>query len=154
MQPEQGIMWRPDVTVAAIAQRDGQFLFVEEMCDAELVINQPAGHVEPNETLIDAVVRETLEETGYHFAPKALIGIYYWPLKASTTTYMRFAFAGDITGHDTRRCLDAGIVRALWMTPAALQAEMNRQRSPLVARCLEDYLAGRRFPLNLVTHLG
>jgi 8-oxo-dGTP pyrophosphatase MutT (NUDIX family) len=146
-------MWKPNVTVAAIAERDGQFLFVEEVSDDELVINQPAGHVEPNETLIEAVIRETLEETGYHFTPTALVGIYYWPLKTTDITYLRFAFAGDIAGHDAHRSLDAGIVRALWMAPAALQAEMNRQRSPLVGRCLEDYLAGRRFPLNLVTYL-
>jgi 8-oxo-dGTP pyrophosphatase MutT (NUDIX family) len=147
-------MWKPSVTVAAIAERNGQFLFVEELCNDALVINQPAGHVEPNETLIDAVVRETLEETAYYFTPMALVGVYYWPLKTNATTYVRFAFAGDISGHDPHRPLDAGIVRTLWMTPAALQAEMNRQRSPLVSRCVEDYLAGRRFPLNLITHLG
>jgi 8-oxo-dGTP pyrophosphatase MutT (NUDIX family) len=146
-------MWKPNVTVAAIAERDGQFLFVEEISNDELVINQPAGHVERNETLIDAVIRETLEETGYYFTPRTLVGIYCWALRTNATTYIRFAFSGDITGHDTHRALDAGIVRALWMTPAALQAQANRHRSPLVGRCMEDYLADRRFPLNLITHL-
>jgi 8-oxo-dGTP pyrophosphatase MutT (NUDIX family) len=145
-------MWKPNVTVAAIAERDGHFLLVEELSDNELVINQPAGHVEPNETLADAVIRETLEETGYHFAPLALVGVYYWHTQA--VSYLRFTFTGNVTGHDAQRSLDAGIVRAVWFTPEMLHAEASRHRSPLVARCMADYLAGRRFPLDLITHLS
>jgi 8-oxo-dGTP pyrophosphatase MutT (NUDIX family) len=147
-------MWKPNVTVAAIAERDGRFLFVEEMSGKELVINQPAGHLEPNETLLHAVTRETLEETGYHFVPAALVGVYYWHSQGKGITYLRFAFTGNITGHEPERPLDTGIVRASWLTPEALREEAGRHRSPLVARCVDDYLMGKRFPLDLVTHLS
>jgi 8-oxo-dGTP pyrophosphatase MutT (NUDIX family) len=145
--------WKPDVTVAAIAERSGQFLFVEELSDDSLVINQPAGHVEPDESLLDAVIRETLEETGYHFVPSALIGIYYWHAGRRDRTYLRFAFAGDIRGHEPERRLDDGIVRALWLAPDSVAAEAHRHRSPLVARCVDDYRAGKRYSLDLLTHL-
>jgi 8-oxo-dGTP pyrophosphatase MutT (NUDIX family) len=137
------------VTVAAVAQRDGRFLVVEEHAEGELRLNQPAGHLEPGESLLQAVAREALEESGHHFTPVALIGVYRWRAP-SGVTYVRFAFAGDAKGPLPSHVLDAGIVRALWLTPQALRAESARHRSPLVMRCVEDCLAGRRHPLDLL----
>ena len=145
--------WKPNVTVAAIVERDGRFLFVEEVSGDEIVINQPAGHVESGESLLDAVVRETLEETGYHFLPGHLVGIYYWHAARKGITYLRFAFSGTITGHDADRALDNGILRATWLTRDALVAESARHRTPVVMRCLDDYLAGKQYPLEMVTTL-
>lgn len=144
-------IWHPHITVAAVIERDGQFLLVEELADGVCVINQPAGHWEANESLIDAVVRETLEETAYHFQPRALIGIYNWPHPGTGITYLRFAFTGDILAHAAEQALDTSILRAVWLTPEALRAQSARHRSPLVLRCLEDYLAGKRYPLEILT---
>ena len=145
-------VWHPHVTVAAVIERDGKFLLVEEQADHALVLNQPAGHWEANESLIAAVVRETLEETAYAFQPTALIGIYRWPHPRKDIAYLRFAFTGLILSHDAQRALDNGIVRALWLSPDELRAQSARHRSPLVLRCIEDYLAGKRYPLDLLTH--
>jgi 8-oxo-dGTP pyrophosphatase MutT (NUDIX family) len=138
------------VTVAAVVQHEGRFLLVEEQADGGLRLNQPAGHLEPGESLLQAVVRETLEETACRFTPQWLLGVYRWRKPERQVTYVRFAFLGDVQGPEPGRALDAGIVRALWLTPGALQAERPRHRSPLVARCVEDCLAGRRFPLDLL----
>jgi ADP-ribose pyrophosphatase YjhB (NUDIX family) len=146
------MVWKPNVTVAAIVEQDGKFLLVEEEAGGEIVLNQPAGHWERNESLQQGASREALEETGYHFAPTALVGIYRWPHPKKEITYLRFAFAGHITGHDAERKLDEGIIRAVWLTPAEIQRDLARHRSPLVLRCIEDYLAGRRYPLELLTH--
>jgi len=143
--------WFPHVTVAAVIERDGKFLLVEEQADDALVINQPAGHWEAHESLIEAAVRETLEETAYHFQPKCLVGVYRWPHPQKDITYLRFAFTGDILSHAADRPLDNGILRALWLTPEELLAQSTRHRSPLVQRCVEDYLAGKRYPLELLT---
>jgi len=145
--------WRPHVTVASIIERDGKFLFVEELAGESSVLNQPAGHWEANESLVEAAVRETLEETAYQIQPSALIGIYRWPHPQKNITYLRFAFSGQILAHDPDRPLDHGILRALWLTPDELRAQSARHRSPLVALCLQDYLAGKRYPLELLTHL-
>lgn len=146
-------IWRPHVTVAAVIEQDGKFLFVEEQAGQSIVLNQPAGHWEPDETLIEAVARETLEETGYHFQATALIGVYRWPHPAQDIVYLRFAFTGAVLGFDENRVLDAGILRAMWLTPDALHAQTVRHRSPLVSRCMEDCLAGKRYALDLLTHL-
>ncbi len=145
--------WLPHVVVAAIVERDGQFLFVEEHTAEGLRLNQPAGHWERGETLIDAVRREALEETAHHVEPTALLGCYstHYPLR--DITYLRFAYACTVTGFDPERALDHGIVRALWLTPDELAAHPISHRSQLVRRCVDDYLAGRRFPLDLVSHL-
>jgi len=143
-------IWFPHVTVAAVIEHAGKFLFVEEHADETLVINQPAGHWEAHESLIEAAVRETLEETAYHFQPSALIGIYRWSHPHKDITYLRFAFTGAILSHDQERPLDSGILRALWITPEALQAQSASHRSPLVLRCLQDYRAGKRYPLELL----
>jgi 8-oxo-dGTP pyrophosphatase MutT (NUDIX family) len=141
---------RPDLTVAAIVERDGQFLFVEERVGVSLVFNQPAGHVERGERLIDAVVRETLEETAWTFRPEALVGVYLWEHPEKQKTFLRFAFCGSVLSHDPRRKLDRGIERAVWMTREQLLERSARLRSPMVLRCVDDYLAGSRHGLELV----
>lgn len=140
----------PAVTVAAIVEREGRFLFVEEQTSAGLVINQPAGHLEVDETLPAAVAREALEETGWHIEPDALVGIYQWRRQRRQVTVVRFAFAARCVSHDAQRPLDDGIVRPLWLSAAEIRQAGERLRSPLVLRCVEDYLAGRRFPLEIL----
>jgi 8-oxo-dGTP pyrophosphatase MutT (NUDIX family) len=144
--------WKPNVTVAAVIERDGRFLMVEEETSCGLRFNQPAGHLDEGESLLDAVAREALEETAYSFVPHHLVGIYQWRRQMGEVTYLRFAFAGEIVGHDPQRPLDTGILRAAWLTPRELEDCRSRHRSPLVERCVEDFLAGRRFPLDLLTH--
>ncbi len=146
----EDLIWKPHVTVAAIAQRDGRFLVVEEETDDGLRFNQPAGHLDPGESLAAGATREAYEETAYHFCPSALIGVYQYRHAASDTAYIRFAFAGSIAGHDPERTLDHGIIRALWLTPDELRECAPRHRSPLVMRCVEDYLHGKRYPLDLL----
>ena len=141
---------RPDLTVAAIVQRDGEFLLVEERVGTRMVFNQPAGHVERGEQLVNAVIRETLEETAWHFTPESLVGVYFWEQPDKQRTFMRFAFAGHVTDHDSTRRLDRGIERAVWMSYDDIAARTSRLRSPMVMRCVEDYLAGQRYPMELV----
>ena len=147
-------IWKPHVVVAALVEQDGRFLMVEETTEEGVQYNQPAGHLEANESLIDAVVREALEETAHHFVPEALLGIYRWRAPQHDRVYLRFAFTGRITGFDPALTLDAGILRALWMTPAEIDAVKPQHRSPLVAQCIADYRSGRRYPLDLLTHYG
>ena len=158
MNYRDGQFWQPDVTVATIVVRDGRLLLVEESVRGELVLNQPAGHLEPDETLIEAARRETLEETGWQVEPTAFVGAYQWkapvaPDGSGGRHYLRMAFEARAVSHETDRALDEGIVRALWLSPEELLAARARHRSPLVWRVVEDYLAGRRFPLNSVSHL-
>lgn len=167
-------IWKPHVVVAALVEQEGRFLMVEEKTEEGVGYNQPAGHLEANESLIQAVVREALEETAHNFVPEALLGIYRWcarphpgplPLTGegdiaslrdsqprTDRVYLRFAFTGRITGFDPALTLDAGILRALWMTPAEIDALKSQHRSPLVAQCIADYQAGRRYPLDVLTH--
>jgi 8-oxo-dGTP pyrophosphatase MutT (NUDIX family) len=145
-------VWKPNVTVAAVCEQDGKFLLVEEETDAGLRLNQPAGHLEQGEALINAVVRETLEETAYSFSPEFLVGIYSWQHTVKDITFLRFAFAGKVQSHDASRTLDAGIVRALWLTEDEIRRETPRHRTPLLTRCIADYRAGRRYPLELLVH--
>jgi 8-oxo-dGTP pyrophosphatase MutT (NUDIX family) len=145
---------RPDLTVAAIVERDGQFLFVEERAGNRMVFNQPAGHVERGEQLIDAVVRETLEETAWTFHPQALVGVYLWEHPEKQRTFVRFAFCGPVDSHDPQRALDRGIVRAVWMSRGQLLARSARLRSPMVTRCVDDYLAGHRYPLEVIRSMS
>jgi 8-oxo-dGTP pyrophosphatase MutT (NUDIX family) len=157
-------VWTPSVTVAAVIERDGRYLFVEEEVGGRVVLNQPAGHWEPGETLVAACARETLEETGYEVVPTALVGVYRWHLPdgrqrgdatgaASGVTFLRFTFAGELVGWDPERPLDHEIRRVLWLDPDAPAAEASRHRSPLVARCIADHRAGRRFPLEALVHV-
>lgn len=150
--------WKPSVTVAAIVERDGRFLLVEEHTPEGLRLNNPAGHLDPGETLQQAVVRECLEETACHFTPQALLGAYLSRLQrpargerpAEDVTYLRFAYAGTVGAPEPGRALDQGIVRTLWLTPDEIRASVDRHRSPLLLRCIEDHLAGRRLPLDAV----
>ncbi len=146
------MIWKPNVTVAAVVQRDGKFLLVEEETSAGLAFNQPAGHLEEGEALIDAVVREVLEETAYHFKPTLLVGVYNWRRPDGEVTYLRFAFAGDLRGWEAGRKLDDGIVAAHWLTLDEVKATQARHRSPLILRCIEDLVAGKRYPLDLLVH--
>lgn len=140
--------WKPNVTVAAIAELEGRFLLVEEQTEEGMRLNQPAGHLERQESLIEAVARETLEETAYDFLPQHLVGIYRWQKPASPITYLRFAFSGSTGRLHAGRALDKGIARALWLTPEEIRASRERHRSPLVLKCMEDYLQGRRIALD------
>ena len=146
--------WTPNITVAAVAYEDGRFLMVEEEAEGTAVFNQPAGHLEPGETVIEAVAREVLEETGWEFAAQSLLGVYLYPRPLPQVSYLRFCFAGACTRRHADRPLDAGILRAPWMTRAEIAAAGQRLRSPLVLRCIDDYLAGRRYPLELVSHVA
>lgn len=145
-------IWKPNVTVAAVVERGGRFLVVEEETEDGLRFNQPAGHLDQGESLLQAVSREALEETAHHFTPEFLVGIYQWPRPDSDITYLRFAFGGSVTGFEAERRLDTGIVRAVWMSLEELRASRERHRSPLILQCCEDYLAGRRYPLDLIRH--
>jgi phosphatase NudJ len=146
--------WRPSVTVAAVIERDGRFLMIEEETSEGLRINNPAGHLDPGETPAEGCAREALEETAWHFRPTGLLGVYISRFQRSVTgediTYLRFAFTGELGEEEAGRPLDVGIVRTLWMTPDELRATEERHRSPLVLRCLEDYLAGVRHPLSAI----
>lgn len=141
------------VTVATIVVRDGRFLFVEETVGPRIVLNQPAGHWEAGETLVEAAVRETLEETAWEVEPTALLGAYSYQPDDLAYGFLRFAFLAEPRRHYAGRALDPGIVRALWLTPAELRREAARHRSPMVQRCVDDALAGRRYPLTLAAHL-
>jgi 8-oxo-dGTP pyrophosphatase MutT (NUDIX family) len=144
--------WKPHVVVAAVIEQDGKFLLVEERTDSGILFNQPAGHLEEGESLLDAVRREVFEETAHHFEPEALLGIYRWrhPNKPERT-YLRFAFTGLVTGFDPTSPLDAGILRAVWLSAEEIAALKHRHRSPLLMDCLHDYQAGRSYPLDLLT---
>jgi 8-oxo-dGTP pyrophosphatase MutT (NUDIX family) len=148
------VLWNPEVTVAAIVEREGRFLMVEERSAGRLVLNQPAGHLEDRETLVDAVIRETREETAWRFTPAALIGTYLWRNPDNERTFLRFAFCGSVDDHAPEQPLDTGIVRAVWLSHEQLLAQPGRLRSPLVLRCLDDYLRGMRQPLESVAALS
>ena len=144
-------IWRPSVTVAAVMERDGKFLFVEEMQDGRRVLNQPAGHLDPDETLIEACAREVLEETAHRFTPTALVGIYRWYYQPADATFLRFCFSGATGDTDKSRALDKEIVALHWLAPAELKAKSAMHRSPLVQQCLDDYLAGCIYPLTVLS---
>lgn len=150
------LRWKPNVTVAAVIERDGRFLLVEEHTPEGLRLNTPAGHLDPGETPAEGCARETLEETAYLFTPTALVGIYMARFQRSSggvaedVTYLRFAFAGVLGEQQPGRPLDEPIVRTLWMDIDEIRASVGRHRSPLLLRCVEDHLAGQRYPLSLI----
>lgn len=146
-------IWTPHLTVAAIVEKDGRFLLVEERSEGRTVLNQPAGHVEENETLIEAVVRETAEESGRHFTAEAISGIYRWRSPLNGVTYLRIAFCGSCGVRDDDIELDTDIITTHWLAAEELEAQSARLRSPLVMRGFQDYLAGQRYPLDLINEL-
>jgi 8-oxo-dGTP pyrophosphatase MutT (NUDIX family) len=141
-------MWKPSATVAAVIEREGRFLLVEERIDGRLVLNQPAGHLDPGESLVAACRREVLEETAHRFEPTGLIGIYRWHYAPKDVTFLRFCFRGRIEGVENRP-LDEPVVGLHWLTREELAARRPDHRSPLVLRCVEDFMAGRQFPLEV-----
>lgn len=144
--------WFPRITVAAVAEREGRYLLIEEESDGGAVFNQPAGHLDAGESLEQAVARESLEESAHTFRPTGLVGIYHYRDPRTDITYVRFAFSGEITGHDPNRALDVGILRAVWVTPDEARRSVSRHRSPLVMRCIEDHASGKRYPLELLSY--
>jgi len=141
-------IWKPSVTVAAVIERQGKFLFVQERISGRLVLNQPAGHLDPGESLVTACRREAMEETAHHFEPTALVGIYRWRDPTKDFTFLRFAFRGNV-GEVSSRSLDKEIVAVHWLTPEELKARKAEHRSPLVQKCVDDFLAGRSYPLEV-----
>jgi len=146
-------IWSPHVTVAAVAERDGLFLLVEEDTADGVVLNQPAGHLEDDESLINAVIRETSEESAWRFEPQGLVGIYQWKVPESGLTYLRFCFWGTVDDHQPNQVLDSAINQTLWLSVEQLRAE-NRFRSPLVMKSIEDYLDGKHFDLRILNNLA
>jgi len=141
------MIWKPHVTVAAIIERDARFLMIEETVNGKLVVNQPAGHLEPNEALSDAVIRETLEESAWHFTPTLITGIYQWTVPKSNKTFLRVCFTGHCDRYEPDRELDDGIDRVMWLTRDEIAR--CKLRSPMVLQGIDDYLSGQRYPLGL-----
>lgn len=137
-----------DITVAALIEDGGRFLLVEEHAGGRAVFNQPAGHLEAGETLIQAVVRETLEETGYEFEPTAVLGLYHWYSEPDDATFLRVAFCGEAQAPNSVPELDPVIITTHWLTPEQVLGQQSRLRSPMVLRCIDDYRSGRRLPLS------
>ncbi len=146
------MIWKPHVTVAAVIERSGRFLLVEERIDGKRVFNQPAGHLERGESLLDAVRREVLEETAHPFEPAALVGVYLYELPEKDRTYLRFCFSGRVDGAEPGRALDAEIVAVHWLTREEIQKRRDALRSPMVLRCIDDHLAGAALPLDTLHH--
>ena len=147
------MVWKPRTTVAVICERANQFLMVEETVHGEIRFNQPAGHLEDNESLVDAAVRECMEETSHHFFPEGLVGIYRWKNQATMDTFLRFTFFGACE-HVPDRTLDDEIVAAHWLTMSAIKQRASQLRSPLVLKSLQDYNAGKRYPLEILGNVG
>jgi len=145
---------RPHVTVAALAIRDGRFLIVEENIQGRIVYNQPAGHLEADESPLQACIRETLEETAWHFRPEFISGVYRYHSNSNDVTYLRMCFFGRCTGHEPDRRLDEEIIAAHWLRRDEIVRSKDKLRSPMVLRCIDDYLAGSRYPLELITDIA
>ncbi len=143
--------WKPSATVAAVIERGGKLLFVQERIEGRLVLNQPAGHLDPRESLVAACSREVLEETAHRFTPTALVGIYRWHYAAKDVTFLRFCFSGVLDGVEPDRALDKEIVALEWLDAVELRRRKGEHRSPLVQKCAEDFLAGKRYPLEVLS---
>lgn len=143
-------IWKPHATVAAVIERDNKYLMVEEPIGGHIMLNQPAGHLEDNETLINAIIREVREETAWQFTPEYILGIYLWRNPEQGNTYLRTTFVGSVSDHNPNQPLYDGIIKASWKTLDELQSESSKLRSPLILSCINDYLAGNSYPLNLI----
>jgi len=146
-------VWKPHTTVAAIIEREHKFLMVEEVSGGVNVYNQPAGHLEPDESLIEASIRETREETAWNFKPEYISGIYLWDQADTERSFLRVTFVGQCDDYRENQTLDNGIIRALWLSRDELAAHPEKLRSPLVLLCIDDYLAGNQYPLELLTSI-
>lgn len=145
------MIWKPHVTVAAVIQRNDKFLMVEEVADEQVVYNQPAGHLEDDETFVDAIIREVQEETAWQFIPAAITGIYRWRKPGEGKTFVRICFTGTVDAHNPEQALDDGIIAASWLTRDELLAlPETRLRSPMVKKCIEDYLSGHHYSMELI----
>jgi 8-oxo-dGTP pyrophosphatase MutT (NUDIX family) len=144
--------WKANVTVAAVIEKDNRFLMIEEESDGEIVINQPAGHLEKDESIIAAVKREVQEETAWEFQPSYLVGIYLYPSKNNNITYLRICFSGQCVNHKPEQKLDEGIIQAMWLSKEELEAKSASLRSPLVMQCVNDFLSGKQYSLDLLHH--
>lgn len=145
---------KPHVTVAAIIEHDDRFLLVEEQPEETIVLNQPAGHVEPGESILDAVVREAFEETGREFTPDALVGVYTWTNPRTGICFVRFAVHGTVSGADqSHKPKDEAIIETLWLSRVEIWSQRHKLRSPMVLRAIDDYLAGHRHPLSILSHI-
>lgn len=144
--------WKANVTVAAVIEKDKRFLMIEEESDGQIVINQPAGHLEKDESIIAAIKREVQEETAWEFEPSFIIGIYLYPSSNNNITYLRICFAGQCVNHNAAQKLDEGIIQAKWLSKEELGAQSEKLRSPLVMRCIDDYLSGEQYSLELLHH--
>jgi len=144
------MIWKPNVTVASIIEVDGKFLMVEEESASGPVLNQPAGHLEPNESMQCAVIRETLEETGHAFTPSAVVGSYLWRNQENETTYFRTTFCGNVCLETVKDTLDDGIIQAIWMSLDDIKKNQRRLRSPVILESINDYLSGKTYPLDII----
>jgi len=147
-------VWKPHATVAAVIERNGRYLMVEELIKGRHVYNQPAGHLDPNESIIEAAIRETKEETAWDFTPEYISGIYRWDQATTGRCFLRFSFVGSCDNHDAEQALDDGIVRAIWLSRDEVAAKSEKLRSPMVLTCIDDYLAGKKYPLELLTDIN
>lgn len=147
------MIWKPNVTVAAVIEQAGRYLLVEEIIDGQAVLNQPAGHLEEGETLPQAVTREVLEETGWRFEPEMLVAIQLYRVPAAALTFLRFAFTGRICGQELNPPFDQGILATHWLTRPEIEARRRNLRSPLVLESLAAYESGRRYPLDILQSL-
>jgi 8-oxo-dGTP pyrophosphatase MutT (NUDIX family) len=147
------MIWKPHATVAAIIERENKFLMVEELIRGERLYNQPAGHLDPDESLIDAVIRETQEESAWQFVPEAVTGIYLWKHPGNGETFLRVAVCGSCINHDEQQPLDDGILKAVWKSREELVQDPHKLRSPMVINCIDDYLAGKRYPLDMLINV-
>lgn len=147
-------MIKPELTAATVVERDGRFLMVEETVDGRPVLNQPAGHVEPGETIVEAAVRETREETGWRITPEAVLGVYYWPRTSRGDCILRCAFSARAQTHDPAQALDNGIIAAYWLSRGELDSRRSQLRSPLVLATIDTWAAGVRQPLATIQQIG
>ena len=146
-------VWKPHATVAAIIERDNRYLMVEELIRGHYVYNQPAGHLDPNESLVNAAIRETKEETAWDFTPEYISGIYRWDQTETGRCFLRFSFVGSCDNHNPEQTLDDDIIQAVWLSREELASQPEKLRSPMVLTCIDDYLAGKKYPLELITDI-